>query len=68
MATVTESLKFKHDNDCEYSGCPGHTMVVSHQTTSDSFEARVDGEIIYSGDDNKTRALLKLIKEVDYND
>ena len=66
MATVTETKQFRHDNDCLMSGCPGHTMEVSHQTTSDSFTVLIDGKIAYSGDDNTTRTMLELIAKVDY--
>jgi hypothetical protein len=47
-------------------GCPGHLMTAEHQTTSDYFTVYVDGEIAYSGDDNTTRLLLEIIKEIDY--
>lgn len=66
MATITKTKQFRHDNDCLISGCPGHTMTVTHQTTSDSFMVEIDGKIVYGGDDNTTRTMLELIKEVDY--
>lgn len=66
MSTIKAEVEFRHDNDCVMSGCPGHVMTAEHQTTSDYFSIYVDGELVYGGDDNTTRALLKLIKEVDY--
>lgn len=66
MVTIRHAIQFRHDNDCLQSGCPGHEMTAQHQTTSDSFIIKVDGEVVYSGDDNTTRTLLKIIAEVDY--
>ena len=66
MVTVKNEIHFRHDNDCEMAGCPGHLMTAEHQTTSDFFTVKVDDEIIYSGDDNTTRALLEIIAKVDY--
>lgn len=66
MSTIKASLEFKHDNDCLMSGCPGHKMEVSHQTTSDWFTVRIDDEVVYGGDDNTTRAMLELINKTDY--
>lgn len=66
MTTIQADTIFRHDNDCLMSGCPGHHMTAEHQTTSDCFMVTVDGKLLYAGDDNTTRALLRLIKEVDY--
>lgn len=66
MSTIKSEFDFEHDNDCMFTGCPGHKMQAEHQTTSDYFTVYVDGEVVYAGDDNTTRALLKLIGEVDY--
>ena len=65
MSTIKHEIKFRHDNDCIMAGCPSHVMTAEHQTTSDYFTVKVDGEYIYRGDDNTTRTLLKLISEVD---
>lgn len=66
MSTTRASVEFKHDNDCDFGGCPGHTMRAEHQTTSDYFTIYIDDEVVYGGDDNTTRAMLNLISEVDY--
>jgi len=66
MVTVKNEIHFRHDNDCKMSGCPGHFMTAEHQTTSDYFTVKVDGVIIYSGDDNTTRSLINIIEMVDY--
>ncbi len=66
MSTIRATSVFRHDNDCLMSGCPGHAMEVQHQTTSDYFTVRIDDKIVYGGDDNTTREMLKLIKETDY--
>jgi len=66
MAIVKADSTFRHDNDCLMSGCPSHTMEVQHQTTSDYFTVKIDGKVVYGGDDSTTREMLKLIKETDY--
>lgn len=35
MSTTKRSVPYKHDNDCQMTGCPGHTMQVTYQSTSD---------------------------------
>lgn len=68
MSTRNRTIEFRCDNDCKMSGCPGHKLKGLLQTTSDCIIIEdEEGNIIYSGDINKTIALLKIIYQLDYD-
>lgn len=67
MSTRKCEIKFRCDNDCLQSGCPGHTMKACLQDTSDWLSIKDEKEkVIYSGDIAQTRTLLKAIEQLDY--
>lgn len=53
--------RFKHDDDCEMGGCPGHIMVFEIESTSGTAKITSDGNPpIYFGC-NEARALLEML-------
>lgn len=65
MSTRTVKGNLRCDSDCAPGGCPGHVMEVSHNDTSETFHARVDGNTVFIGDDSGARLLVELIGAVD---
>jgi len=61
MSTYYEEKNFRHNDDCQMSGCPGHTMKYEYQTTSDSFSVKIDGEYAFSGDIAVLKTFLSLL-------
>lgn len=61
MSTFEVSESFHCDHDCTPDGCLGHVMTVSHNNTSDTFHAQVDGETVFNGDETTTSTLVSLI-------
>jgi len=45
--TYGQEIKFRHLNDCEQVGCPGHTMKAVHHNTSDTLSFEIDGKAEY---------------------
>lgn len=67
MSTINRVIKYRCDNDCKMSGCEGHKLVGSLQTTSDVVIINNEnGEYVYSGDINRTNALLDILHSLDY--
>jgi len=69
MSTRARKIKFRCDNDCKQSGCEGHVLDGTLQDTSD-WIVIVDEQdnIVFSGDINKTRAMLDILHSLDYKD
>lgn len=55
---------FKCDNDCLMSGCPGHTMDVTYQNTSDYITVYLDKRYVFGGDLEKTKTMIDAIQEL----
>jgi hypothetical protein len=47
-------------NDCQQTGCPGHTLVFERDLSSDIYRVHIDGEhtSTYVFDENMFRAML----------
>ena len=54
------STKFTHLNDCKQEGCPGHTMQLIYNCSTDQQEVHIDGKCEYIFDDNTWNALVEL--------
>lgn len=61
MSTYKESSIFKHYDDCLMSGCPGHEMIYTYQTTSDAFMVTIDSNLVFSGDLEVLKTFLSLL-------
>ena len=69
MATRNKTIKYRCNNDCEMSGCKGHKLIGTLQTTNDVVIIKnEEGRHIYSGDMNQTNALLDILHSLDYED
>jgi len=67
MSTLKRSEKFHCFDDCQQSGCPGHTMEVTIQDTSEVMMVYVDGRYLFGCDPNEWNTLKKMVKSFDYN-
>jgi hypothetical protein len=67
MGTLRQEKEFTCFNDCRQSGCPGHKMTLSIQTTSEALTAEIDGKQFVSADPSEWEALMELVKRCDYN-
>lgn len=63
MSYTVFDVPYMCDDDCEMSGCPGHTMAVGFESTSDVYTVKSDtergGGIDFSADRGAMQALLK---------
>jgi hypothetical protein len=61
-ATIGEA-KYRCANDCQQSGCPGHTMVVKLNCSTDQYNVTVDGDEAQQAifDENYLHALVDVI-------
>jgi hypothetical protein len=50
--------------DCRQTGCPGHTMRLIYNRSTDIVVIEIDGEEVLFLDDNAFATLLKLEKEL----
>ncbi len=55
-------------SDCQYGGCPGHTIKLTFHRTSDTTSIQIDDQPTTVFDDNAFEALCLLMKERDYDD
>lgn len=68
MSTRRNNRFFICHNDCRPEGCQGHELVGELETKSSViFVVDGQGKPIYSGNINKTKALLELLKSLDLN-
>lgn len=67
MGTWHREETIRCDNDCKMEGCPEHKLDLYLNTVSDYLRIEKDGKQIYAGDMNQTKAIVKLIKDLDYS-
>lgn len=67
MARVEREIRYKCSDDCEMSGCPGHTGVLFYQSTSDAYSFNMSGRIMHF-ERGELQAMLDLLKSLDRAD
>ncbi len=69
MSTRARKISYRCDNDCRMEGCPGHVLTGTLQDTSDVVIIEDEkGTYVFSGDINRTNALIDILSSLDYND
>jgi hypothetical protein len=62
MSEWTREITYNCFNDCQMSGCPGHTMRMAYQGASDTAHVTIDGEEFVWLDPSTMGALMTLWK------
>ena len=61
MGTWKRECGFKCSEDCRRTGCPGHTLKLSYQTTAEVGRVEHDGVLLYSFDPQSWKAMKNMI-------
>ncbi len=56
---ISEPMSYKCSSDCRQEGCPGHTVEVIYENTSDTVAILKDEEVVAIFDDNQWEAIKK---------
>lgn len=67
MATIKREAEFHCFNDCKQSGCPGHKLDLSIQTTSEIMSVYVDGELLFAVDPEEWKAIKSMLYDMYYD-
>lgn len=65
MSKSTKEISYHCINDCEQTGCPGHSLELIHSKTSDTVEIRIDGHYRAIFDENAFIAIMEAWNEMD---
>lgn len=66
MAQIEIHRKYRCLDDCEPSGCPGHTLTLKFQSVSNAYSFSLDGVTVYSPDRNELQAMVDILKELQH--
>lgn len=64
MANIERSLMYRCSDDCEMSGCPGHTGILFYQSASDGYSFSLNGRILHF-ERGELQALVDLLRSLD---
>lgn len=67
MARIERTIQYRCSDDCEMSGCPGHTGVLFYQSVSDAYSFNMGGRILHF-ERGELDAMLELLRSLNRAD